>query len=87
VAHFVPPDIPDPSGNLPGKASVIGVALGEAGRVVITDQNSGLYVLTRAHATGGGSVALYLGLVLGGVAVLVAAGALVARRRASAVDA
>ena len=88
VAHFVPPDKPDPSGTLPAKASVIGVAFGTHNRIVITDQNSGLYVLAKARASGGGgSVALYLALVLGGVAVLVGAGALMARRRAgSAVD-
>ncbi|MGH9226563.1 MAG: hypothetical protein ACRD2W_22890 [Acidimicrobiales bacterium] len=87
VAHFVPADSADPSGSLPAKASVIGVALAGGNRVVITDQNSGLYVLAEARNTGGGgSVALYLALVLGGVAVLVAGGVLVARRR-STVDA
>jgi len=88
VAHFVPHDTADPSGNLPAKASVIGVALADGGRIVITDQNSGLYVLAAERDEGGGgSVALYLAVALGGVAVLVAAGVLVARRRESAVGA
>ena len=44
VASFVPPDRPDPTGSIPAKALVQGVA--EAGaNVVITDVNSGLYVL------------------------------------------
>ena len=84
VGHFVPPDTPDPSGILPPKASVIGVALTEGNRVVITDQNSGLYVLARSSGGGSGaSVGLVLGLVFGGVVVLVAMAVLVARRRTS----
>ena len=44
VASFVPPDRPDPTGVLPAKAFVQGVA--EIGpNVVISDVNSGLYVL------------------------------------------
>jgi hypothetical protein len=56
IGFFVPPDRPDPSGVLPAKAYVTGVALMDrpaasgAGRragayVVITDIHSGLYVL------------------------------------------
>jgi hypothetical protein len=46
VAHFVPPDRPDPSGSrLPAKALVVGVDQGPNCTVVISDQNSGLYVL------------------------------------------
>ncbi|HEX2028148.1 MAG TPA: cell wall-binding repeat-containing protein [Nitriliruptorales bacterium] len=45
VASFVPPDIPDPTGVLPAKAYVVGVAT--AGNVVlVSDINSGLYVLS-----------------------------------------
>lgn len=45
IGHFVPPDTPDPSGTgLPAKALVTGVA--KAGcNIVITDTNSGLYVV------------------------------------------
>jgi hypothetical protein len=54
IAFFVPPDRPDPTGALPAKAYVTGVALLEpattpraATYVVITDLHSGLYVLER----------------------------------------
>ena len=55
VASFVPPDFADPTGVLPQKAFVVGVALlslpgratasGPREYVVISDVNSGLYVL------------------------------------------
>ena len=53
VASFVPPDTPDPSkdeanniaASTPPKAFVVGVALTEKGHIVISDINSGLYVL------------------------------------------
>jgi hypothetical protein len=46
VAHFVPPDRPDPSNSgLPAKALVVGVDQGPDCTVVISDQNSGLYIL------------------------------------------
>lgn len=53
IGSFVPPDVPDPTGVLPTKAYVVGVALlslpgsGEAARqyVAVSDVNSGLYVL------------------------------------------
>jgi len=44
VASFVPPDVADPTGQLPTRASVSGVAP-MPGHVVVTDRNSGLYVL------------------------------------------
>lgn len=84
VGHFVPPDTPDPSNTLPPKASVIGVALMDGNRVVITDQNSGLYVLSTSSGGGEGtSVGVGLAIVFGGLAVLVAVALLVARRRRS----
>ncbi len=55
VAAFVPPDVADPTGVLPAKAFVVSVALlsmpprartfGATDYVVISDVNSGLYVL------------------------------------------
>ncbi|MDQ3082727.1 MAG: hypothetical protein M3R07_11005, partial [Gemmatimonadota bacterium] len=55
VGSFVPPDVADPAGVLPAKAYVVSVAIlsmaggnGIAGArdyVVISDVNSGLYVL------------------------------------------
>ena len=44
VASFVPPDTPDPHGFLPAKARVVGVET-VAGHVVVSDENSGLFVL------------------------------------------
>ena len=44
VASFVPPDTPDPTNQIPGKAYVVGVAAYQD-KVVISDINSGLYVL------------------------------------------
>lgn len=51
TASFVPHDSPDPTGQLPAKSYVIGVALLHAGpssratHLLVTDLNSGLYVL------------------------------------------
>ncbi len=51
IAAFVPEDSPDPTGVLPGKALVVGVALldppvaGAPVRVVVSDLHAGLYVL------------------------------------------
>jgi hypothetical protein len=55
TGSFVPPDTPDPSegGILPTKAFVTGAAVGPAGTVVISDINSGLYVL-RVRGAGAG---------------------------------
>lgn len=44
IGAFVPPDVADPQGTLPGKAYVVGVAT-MGGYIVATDINSGLYVL------------------------------------------
>ncbi len=44
VGHFVPPDTADPTATIPAKAYVTGVAVSGC-KVVITDINSGLYVL------------------------------------------
>ncbi|MDQ6783930.1 MAG: hypothetical protein M3063_10895 [Actinomycetota bacterium] len=56
VGRFVPPDTPDPTGVIPSKAYVVGVALDQARKdneqrqyVVITDINSGLYVLATSN--------------------------------------
>ncbi|MEO5510883.1 MAG: PA domain-containing protein [Longimicrobiales bacterium] len=51
IAAFVPPDRPDPTGQLPAKTYVVGVALLKAGssphatHLLVSDLNSGLYVL------------------------------------------
>ncbi len=46
VGHFVPPDRADPSGSrLPAKALVVGVDQGPNCTIVISDINSGLYIL------------------------------------------
>lgn len=59
VGQFVPPDSPDPTGVIPSKAYVVGVALRHAKNstdVVITDINSGLYVVaTPPNRNRGGS--------------------------------
>ena len=52
IASFVPPDRPDPTGTVPAKAYVQGVAL-TAGHVVISDVNSGLWVLEKPSPAGG----------------------------------
>lgn len=52
VAHFVPPDRADPSGSrLPAKALVVGVDKGPNCTVVISDINSGLYILADPTCT------------------------------------
>ncbi|MCP9492047.1 MAG: hypothetical protein MSC31_19550 [Solirubrobacteraceae bacterium MAG38_C4-C5] len=45
IASFVPPDTPDPTNQIPAKANVTGVDVAENGSIVISDVNSGLYVL------------------------------------------
>ncbi|MGH9283163.1 MAG: hypothetical protein ACRD0S_09540, partial [Acidimicrobiales bacterium] len=52
IASFVPPDKPDPTGTVPGKAYVGGVAL-TAGKVVISDMSSGLWILDKPAPAGG----------------------------------
>ncbi len=65
VASFVPDDSPDPTGTIPGEAYVRGVAL--AGRrIVITDTNSGLYVLELTRAQRSLSLTLGRHLVASG---------------------
>ena len=46
IGSFVPPDRPDPTSTVPGKAYVTGVAL-TARHVVVSDMNSGMWVLTK----------------------------------------
>ncbi len=53
IAFFVPTDRPDPTGVLPAKAYVTGVALLDLDAttyIVITDIHSGLYVLELPRA-------------------------------------
>lgn len=45
LGSFVPPDIPDPTGEIPAKANVTGVDVAANGAIVVSDTNSGLYVL------------------------------------------
>ena len=45
IASFVPPDRADPTGSIPGKANVVGVDVAANDSIVISDVNSGLYVL------------------------------------------
>ena len=52
IASFVPPDSADPTGTVPAKAYVQGVAVTPT-HVVITDVNSGLWVLKRPASHGG----------------------------------
>lgn len=48
IGHFVPADRPDPTGTLPPKSYVTGVAVvPDSPFIVITDVHSGLYVLER----------------------------------------
>jgi hypothetical protein len=53
VGHFVPPDTPDPTGQIPAKAYVVGVDTAGC-NVVISDINSGLYVVSDPGACPGG---------------------------------
>ncbi|MGH9282486.1 MAG: hypothetical protein ACRD0S_06065, partial [Acidimicrobiales bacterium] len=52
IASFVPPDRPDPTGTVPAKARVVGVGH-TATHIVISDLNSGLYVLEKPQPFGG----------------------------------
>ncbi|MGH9182007.1 MAG: LVIVD repeat-containing protein, partial [Acidimicrobiales bacterium] len=52
IASFVPPDRPDPTGTVPAKTFVTGVAT-TARHVVVSDMNSGLWVLTKPAAAPG----------------------------------
>ena len=52
IASFVPPDAPDPTGTVPAKARVVGVAYTPT-HIVISDLNSGLYVLEKPAPFGG----------------------------------
>lgn len=45
IASFVPRDTPDPTNNIPAKANVTGVDVAANGSIVVSDINSGLYVL------------------------------------------
>ena len=45
LASFVPPDMRDPTNQIPGKANVTGIDVAANGAVVVSDTNSGLYVL------------------------------------------
>jgi len=61
VASFVPPDVPDPTGVLPAKAYVVSIGLlslptpGGSSRdyVLLSDVNSGLYVLEASWVAAG----------------------------------
>lgn len=52
IASFVPPDAPDPTGTVPDKTRVIGVDY-NATHIVISDINSGLWVLEKPAPFGG----------------------------------
>ncbi|MEO6121844.1 MAG: hypothetical protein ABIW46_03770, partial [Acidimicrobiales bacterium] len=52
VASFIAPDTSDPTGTVPAKSYVTGVAV-TARHVVVTDINSGLWVLTKPGAAAG----------------------------------
>lgn len=80
VAHFVPADTPDPTNAFPAKASVEGVAVTRR-FVLVSDQNSGLYVLSPLPAGGGKAGAITLVLVAVSGAVLLAVVILLGRRR------
>ena len=70
IASFVPPDTADPTMEIPAKADVTGVGIAANGSIVVSDVNSGLYVLSlrdavtcarvRAAASGGASSRLGL---------------------------
>ena len=52
IASFVPPDTPDPTGTIPAKARVVGVAY-TATHIIAIDVNSGLWVLQKPAPFGG----------------------------------
>jgi len=52
IDAFVPPDSPDPSGSIPGEANVVGVDVAANDSIVVSDVNSGLYVLRLRPAPG-----------------------------------
>ncbi|HVM05951.1 MAG TPA: PA domain-containing protein [Acidimicrobiales bacterium] len=52
IAWFVPPDRPDPTGTYPGKAFVVGVDYTPT-HIVVSDINSGLWVLEKPAPFGG----------------------------------
>ncbi len=52
IASFVPPDAPDPTGTVPAKARVVGVDY-NATHIVVSDINSGLWVLDKPAPFGG----------------------------------
>ncbi|MGH9164120.1 MAG: hypothetical protein ACRDZW_01225, partial [Acidimicrobiales bacterium] len=52
IASFVPPDTVDPTATVPAKAYVTGVAT-TARHIVISDMNSGLWILTKPGAVAG----------------------------------
>lgn len=54
IASFVPPDTPDPTNQSPGKANVTGVDVAANGAIVVSDTNSGLYVLGLSGGGGPG---------------------------------
>ncbi len=70
IASFVPPDSVDPLHELPGKANVTGVDVAANGSVVVSDTNSGLYVLALNGSTqqpgGGGTGSSSSGLTATG---------------------
>lgn len=45
IDAFVSPDSPDPSGSIPGEANVVGVDVAANDSIVVSDVNSGVYVL------------------------------------------
>ena len=52
IASFVPPDTADPTGTIPAKSRVVGVAF-NATHIIISDVNSGLWVLEKPSPFGG----------------------------------
>ena len=52
IGSFVPPDTPDPTRTVPAKTYVVGVALA-GGHIVISDMNSGLWILDKPAPAGG----------------------------------
>ena len=52
IGSFVPPDTPDPTLTVPAKSYVVGVALAP-GHIVISDMNSGLWILEKPRPAGG----------------------------------